>query len=101
MNSIEYVRAAGANNSVQHPADFVHIWPINMPPDEWNPESSCATEAVPGAIPPFEAPYKSGAKNCGFNLAKYMLNHFFNDPHDPLVERNFSHADYGTFHAFN
>lgn len=61
----------GADVTEQYIRDFEHVLPSNLPVDkEYHPQTSCATTD-------FAWPKISAFKNCGYNLAYYMLTAFF------------------------
>lgn len=68
FNRVEkYFTNFGSNVTSHYVSDFAHILPSNLPVDEvWHPEKSCA-------ITDFAWPKKSAYRNCGYNLAKYLL----------------------------
>lgn len=90
----EYFSYFEANLTYQYIHDFIHAFPSNLPPNEtWHPERSCA------AMGEFQWPTKSEFRNCGYNLAYYMLSHIFS-PYSELQERALNYTDYGTLREF-
>lgn len=79
--------------------DFSHVMPSNLPENkEYHPYNSCN---IPGPMDEsvFKPPTKSIFRNCGYNMAYYMLQAW--SPAKPLNERALNHTELGDFHAFN
>lgn len=94
QQSMAWLQDNGAKVTKQLIHDFTHVVPSNLPVDEeWHREGSCNVRDG-DVVPP-----KRGSRNCGYNLAWYMLQTWFGE--EPLKERALNHTQLGDFHAFN
>lgn len=103
MNQInkfqDLYKKGGANVTSQYIHDFQHVFPSNLPEnEEYHPGNTCSpiAETVEQTFVP---PKKSWFRNCGYNMAYYMLQAL--NPDKVLNEQANNHTEYGDFHAFN